>query len=151
MPRICAGDANPDQLGTAYTRGHGVPIGWKREARCSQTPRVESIRKGGNPSWWLVEAGEIYIYGNDVVEGAQLQELALAMCAMCSVQWDCASAAVQANEPWGIWAMPAEALERLKRMRPYRAQGLIRKAREEGQPVQFAVSRRKSRSAKITA
>lgn len=144
MPRVCAGDVtDPATLGTAYTRGHGIPITWKRQAPCSKTPRVASIRKGGNPSWWLVEPQEIYVYGDDVVEGDQLQELALQMCAMCPVQWDCVSAAVRANEPWGIWGVMPEDLARLTRMHGRRAETLIRQAEADGQPVQFAMSRRR--------
>ena len=128
-------------LGRAYTRGHDLPIGWKAEAACSRdrAPAVPAGgRKGGTPSIWLVDPQERYLFGDTTVRGDQLTEVALGECSMCPVQWDCASFAVMADEPWGTWGMLLDDLEWLKRQTF--AETLIRNAEVRGQPVQFAVA-----------
>jgi len=137
-----AGLADIDKLGRAFTRGHGVPIGWRKEAPCSRR-RTKAFttggtRKGGEPSVWLVEPQERYKFGDTTIRGEQLLRVALGQCSLCPVQWDCASAAVEADEPWGIWSMSFEDLEWVKRRSD--PEGFIRDAQLRGQPVQFAVA-----------
>jgi len=133
---------DPSALNRAYTRGHGVPIGWRKDAPCSRR-RTKAFttggtRKGGEPSVWLVEPQERYKFGDGTVSGEQLLEVALGQCSLCPVQWDCASAAVEADEPWGVWGMTYDDLEWVKRRAD--AEGFIRDAQRRGQPIQFAVS-----------
>jgi Transcription factor WhiB len=151
--RIRTGEAEPEGMPRAYTCGHGVPIGWKAEARCGRQRAgmtALSLRKGGEPSFWCVEPFETYRVGNDRVSGAQLLEIALGECSLCPVQWDCASAAVQADEPWGVWGMSFEALEWVKHLPS--PETFIRSAERRHKPIQFAVARaQRSEPVKIPA
>ena len=145
MARPRTGDIDdPSELGTAYTRGHGKPIGWRAEARCRGGRNwVKALRNGGQPGLWIVDPRQTYRLGNETFTGAQLLEMALGLCSLCSVQWDCASYAVSASEPWGVWAMYHDDLVWLMNHRD--PERFIRKAEKRRVPIQFAVAREQQR------
>ena len=131
-------------LPVAYTRGHGVSTAWWKDARCrGGRPWAKSLRKGGSPGLWLVEAHEVYLFGEDVIEGWKLQELALGLCSLCPAQWDCTTFAVTVREPHGIWGLPHDDLEWLFGRRAPRR--VIEAARRRHIPIQFAVAKARQR------
>lgn len=131
-------------LPVAYTRGHGQSIGWWKEARCrSGRPWATSLRKGGSPGLWCVEAYETYRFGDEVVSGSKLQEMALGICSMCPAQWDCTTFAVNVREPQGIWGLPHDDLEWLWERR--NTMTIINNARRRRIPIQFHVARARER------
>ena len=53
---------------------------------------------------WTAEPGKKYQIGANIYDGDKLIELALLTCAGCSVQWKCATAAIEADESAGTWS-----------------------------------------------
>jgi hypothetical protein len=141
MARPRTGDTDdPSALGTAYTRGHNKPIGWRASARCRGGRNwVKALRNGGQPGLWIVDPRQTYVLGDDIFSGEQLIEMAVGLCSLCSVQWDCASYAVAAGEPWGVWAMRHDDLIWLMALPD--PERFIRRAERRRVPVQFAVAR----------
>lgn len=72
--------------------------------------------------------------------------MALTLCAMCPVQWDCAAYALNADEPDGTWAMSLKDRKWLRKQPD--AHKIVEQASFDGVPVQFAV--RRARTAKLT-
>jgi hypothetical protein len=138
VARVRAGDVDVEDLPVAYTRGHGRPIGWRSDARCKdiEQPRA-AASDGSRVTPWLATTGETYVFVGRRTAGAKLIEMALLECAMCRVQWDCASFGVSVGEPVGVWAMSIE--DRRWLQRQSEPDLIIKQAEADGQPVQFAV------------
>lgn len=122
MARSRVGECSIDGLTRAYTRAHGVPDEWKTRARCRGMNHTE----GRLAFAWISE-------------DSTMNEMALQFCGMCPAQWECASYAVAADEPWGIWGMRYDDLIWLKRRRD--AAKIIERAQRAGDPIQFTVRR----------
>lgn len=146
MARIRTGNADVEDLPAAYTRGHGKPIGWHEGARCREerAPHATPLKGGGYPSVWLVHADHKYRFGNAILKGSELHEMACLECALCSVQWDCASYGVDVEEPLGVYAMSID--DRVWLQDRHDAEKIIRDAEAAGVPVQFVVGRRRKAS-----
>lgn len=143
MARLTAGDASLDQLPWAYRKGHGKEIGWKAGARCrTMNQTVTSPRFGGEPSIWQVEDDKTYVNRRgEVVSGADLIDVAVKHCLLCSVQWECAAYAVSCEERFGVWAMTIDELTFLRRQ-IRNPQDFIVDARAHAVPIQVAVRAR---------
>lgn len=115
-------------------RAHLYDDSWKDHALC--TGHI----KEGSPfrQAWITDPSTKHRLGDQTVLGSTLIDVALTFCAMCPVQWDCATWAVQVRERCGTWAMPYERLEQMQ-ANPERAIVIIDRARITGTPVQIAV------------
>lgn len=116
------------------TRSHGLDSTWKTEARCAG--------KSNNPNspWydaWFIEPKGKRNLGGAIVRGTELIKVALDICMHCPVQWDCATYALDSNEPQGTWGMAFEDLRWVKKQK--NAREIIDTARELGVAVQVAV------------
>ena len=64
---------------------------------------------------WVASSGRKYQVGANYYSGDKLIELALTVCSTCPVQWQCANAALEADERAGIWADTLDNLHWLRR------------------------------------
>ena len=64
---------------------------------------------------WTASTGRKYRIGGHIYPGEKLIDLALLTCSGCPVQWECASAAIEADERAGVWADTLDNLNWLRR------------------------------------
>ena len=62
---------------------------------------------------WTVEPNQRVELHGEWVRGRVLNALALEVCRVCPVQWECATAAIQADEKAGVWG---DTLDRLRKL-----------------------------------
>lgn len=91
---------------------------------------------------WTVLPSETLIIDGGRYEGRTLIKMALELCRICPVQWECATFALtMASEPtyiWGTWGADATSLRWLKK-RGKLGTEIIRQAESTSTPVQVAV------------
>jgi hypothetical protein len=85
-----------------------LPLSMQRAARVDRSFYVDAacrneIRNTPKIAWVAVP-GKKYRVGANIFDGDKLTELALTVCAGCPVQWQCAAAAIEADESAGTWA-----------------------------------------------
>jgi len=86
---------------------------------------------------WTAEPGKKYRIGANLYDGDKLIELALLTCSGCPVQWRCAAAAIEADEPAGTWSDTLVNIRWLGRRPDY--QVALDRAQLNGMPVQQAI------------
>lgn len=110
-------------------RAAAVPRDYYTQALCrsgrSETPSIA----------WTVEPGKRkHRVAGHVYDGDTLIELALLTCRICPVQWECADAAIRAEEAAGIWG------DTLDNLRVFRhTPNVLVQLKAAGMPVQVAV------------
>jgi hypothetical protein len=112
----------------AVKRAAAVPRDYYDQALCR--PGITDV-----PSLaWIADPNQTYHLGTQRVKGSVLNDLALLVCQTCPVQWECASAAITAEEAAGVWA---DTLDNLRVLRRH-PEALLR-AKAQGVSVQVAV------------
>jgi len=140
MPRPVSTKSNNPILKSA-TCAQGQDDSWKQQALC--------LGKSNNPNSpfyeaWYTDPWRVHtLHDGTKISGATLTEVALQFCAMCPVQWDCATWAINVEEPYCVWGASHEDIEWLQRKRSTRAAGDIERARREGTAVQVMVRKLK--------
>lgn len=94
---------------------------------------------------WTAEPGRNYTYGGHKYRGERLIELARQTCAICPVQWECASTAIQAYESAGIWGDTIENIRWLARTHPSNAVVKLEMAKSAGVTVQRTIQMLRTR------
>lgn len=129
VARTTSFDGAFEDMPLTVQRAAGVDRTFYRDALCRDdehaVPRL---------AWVVEDPKKKYTIGSHIYRGAVLQRLALEVCAHCPVQWDCAAAALEADEQAGIWA---DTLDNLRALR-YRP-GVIEMARSTGVSIQETV------------
>lgn len=129
VPRAASYSGSFDEMPIAVQRAAAVPRDYYAQALCrpgcSETPSIA----------WTVEPGkQKHLVAGHLYDGDTLVELALVTCRICPVQWECADAAIRAEEAAGIWA------DTLDNLRVFRnAPGALMELKTSGVPVQVAV------------
>jgi hypothetical protein len=131
---------------TYVKRCHGHDTSWTDQARCKG---LSSDPKSPWYNAWSTEPKTKHRFGDMVVLGEQLIKVGLDLCMHCPVQWDCATWALNVDEPQGTWGMRFEDLRALREIRNPLA--LIERARLAEVPVQVAVRRLRSQPRTIRA
>lgn len=112
----------------AVQRAAAVPRDYYAQALCR--PGVSDVAALA----WTADPNQSYKLGSERVKGTVLNALALTTCRICPVQWECAAAAIAAEEAAGIWA---DTLDNLKLLRNDTT--ILLRAKAGGVPVQVAV------------
>lgn len=118
-----------------------MPLSVQRAAAVPRDYYAQALcRPGVSPApsiAWTVEPGKKkHRVAGRIYDGETLVELALTTCRICPVQWECADAALRADERAGIWS---DQLDNLWRIRDKPA--VLVNAKAQGVPVQIAVRR----------
>lgn len=105
MARVVSFGGDYNSLPLAMRRAHEADRTYVDQARClpsgdSTQPRVI----------WTAEPERTYNVAGQKLKGSTLNEWAALECEMCPVQWECAIAAIVAEEPIGVWGDTAENL-----------------------------------------
>jgi len=142
MPRT-AGYTDGATPPSYVTRAYAFDTEWQREAVC------RGHNKPGSPfkDAWTTEPSSMHILGEGpgakVVSGQMLIDIALTFCAMCPVQWDCTTWALDVEERIGTWGITYDDLGWLRLQRsPHR---IVEAARAKEIPVQVYVASRRHR------
>lgn len=142
MPRT-AGYTDGATPPSYVTRAYAYDDEWKRQAVC------RGHNKPGSPfkDAWTTDPATMHIIGEGpaakVVSGQMLIDIALTFCAMCPVQWDCTTWALEVGERIGTWGVTYDDLLWLRERRdPLR---IVETARASGTAVQVAVATRRHR------
>lgn len=136
MPRPISTTSNNPVLKSA-TCAQGQDATWKAKAQC--------LGKSNNPKSpfyeaWYTEAGKVHeLHDGTKVSGKVLTEVALTFCAMCPVQWECATWAINVDEPYCVWGASYEDIEWLQKRGAERARSDIEGARKRGEAVQVMI------------
>lgn len=104
-------DGTEDDLPTYIRKAFGHDRSWMREGLChplNRDPRLPHMT-------WMVPWGEVRIVDGVRYEGAEMESLALPICAQCPQQWLCARWAIEVDERTGTWGIPFKLLQWLKR------------------------------------
>lgn len=88
---------------------------------------------------WTAEPGVMYEYGGHRYRGERLIELARQTCAICPVQWECASTAIKAYESAGTWGDTIDNIRWLARNHPTTAIVKLEMAKSTGVTVQRTI------------
>lgn len=88
---------------------------------------------------WTAERRRTYEVGGQRIPGRKLIQMAAMVCQSCPVQWQCAGAAIEGEEPVGTWAAPIEDIHFLA-SKP-RWQQILDHAQVEQVDVQTAIAR----------
>ncbi len=88
---------------------------------------------------WTAEVKRKYKLNNQEYAGNTLIKMALEVCRHCPVQWECAAAAIEGEEPVGTWADRIENIHWLRRQHDHEMH--IIQAAEDGEPIQVMVKR----------
>lgn len=86
---------------------------------------------------WTAEVKRIYTIGHQIYRGNVLIKMACEVCRHCPVQWECAGAAIEGQEPVGTWGDRIENIHWLGKQDGYEA--ALDAAKQEGMPVQTLV------------
>lgn len=125
-------DGGYDDLPLSIQRALQVDRSFYVDAAC-QTP-------SGTPKIaWVASPGGKYKVGANTYRGEKLIELALTICMTCPVQWECATAALDADERAGIWGDTLENLSWLRRKHPADYGKKIGMAQSTGVSVQRSI------------
>lgn len=128
MPRAASYSGSFEEMPLSVQRAAAVSRDYYDQALCR--PGASDVIATA----WIADPNKLYAIGNQMIEGSVLNEWALTICRTCPVQWECASAAIAAEEAAGIWADTLDNL-RAVRKRP----DVLERAKSSGVPVQVAV------------
>ncbi|WP_373070175.1 WhiB family transcriptional regulator [Gemmatimonas sp.] len=129
MPRNASYSGSFDEMPLSVQRAASVPRDWYDQALCRND--------NGFVKWaWIAEEKVTYKLGTQKIKGHVLHDLALTVCAVCPVQWECALGAIQADERAGVWGEHVDRLRFIANSPHQAAQ-----ARAMGFTVQEAVQR----------
>lgn len=132
MARTRSFDGGYDDLPLSLRRAHDVDRSFYVNAACRTdqgTPKVA----------WVAAPGEHHRVGAHIWKGSKLIELALSICSTCPVQWQCATAALDADERAGTWGDTLENLHWLRRRHPGDYAKKIELAQSTGVSVQRTI------------
>jgi hypothetical protein len=118
-----------------------MPLSVQRAAAVPRDYYAQALCRPGESSVpsiaWTVEPGKKkHSVAGHLYDGDTLVELALTTCRICPVQWECAAAAIAAEEAAGIWS---DHLDNLRVFR--RTPNVLLELKARGVPVQEAVRR----------
>lgn len=128
MPRAASYSGSFEDMPLSVQRAATVPRDFYDEAMC-RPGRSEVISLA-----WIADPNQSYRLGTQRVKGTVLNSWALTVCHICPVQWECASAAIAADERAGVWG---DTLDNLRALRNAGIQPLD--LRRSKVPVQDAV------------
>jgi hypothetical protein len=130
MPRAASYSGSFEEMPLSVQRAAAVSRDFYADALCIPSRTT-------HPSLaWIADPNKTYRLGSENVSGEVLIQWALTTCQICPVQWECASAALAAEEAAGIWA---DTLDNLRALRG-RPEVLVQ-AKRRGVSVQVAVRR----------
>jgi hypothetical protein len=132
MARSRSFDGGFDDLPLSIQRALRVDRSFYAEASCRTNehtaPKIA----------WVASPGRNYKVGANRYSGEKLIELALSVCSTCPVQWQCASAALEADERAGVWSDTLENLHWLRRRGNHEV--TLRMAQSAGVTVQRTIT-----------
>ena len=96
MPRAASYSGSFEEMPLSVQRAAAVPRDFYAEALC-RPGRSDVVALA-----WIADPNQSYKLGTQRVKGTVLNAMALATCRICPVQWECASAAILAEEAAGI-------------------------------------------------
>lgn len=129
MARTRSFDGSFDDLPVSMQRAANVDRSFYSDAACRNEVR-------GTPKIaWTVAPGRKHRVGGNIYDADKLIELALLVCGMCPVQWQCAAAAIEADESAGTWADSLDNIRALSRRPNWRVE--LELAQSTGVSVQL--------------
>ena len=132
MARSRSYDGGFDDLPLSIQRALKVDRSFYDHAACrtdAGTPKIA----------WVAAPGQRYKVGANNYSGTKLIELAMTTCSTCPVQWQCAIAALDADERAGVWADSLDQLHWLRRTYPRDYADKIEMAQSTGVSVQRTI------------
>jgi hypothetical protein len=113
----------------------GVDRSWAQRGLCAKDTDVPRL------AWTKQKPMRV---NGQVISAKKLTEMAVGVCRLCPVQWECASYAIETGSGWGrggagLWSTTMERLEWLAHQRDWR--NLLAAAKEMNMPVDTAIGR----------